>query len=119
MAHLRLARRFACLTGLAFGLVPLLGHASASAGAGATVSITSTLNPRDVHVGPGTTVTWQNEDSTRHRPRSTSGPTEFDGDLDPGQSFSYTFTKAGTWSYHDDRNQSDQSYQGTVVVDGP
>lgn len=85
--------------------------------AGTIVHITGTLDPSAVVVGPGTTVTWRNDDQDRHRIRSTSGPTEFDsGDLDPGQSYSVTFSSLGTWQYLDDRNKDLSNYWGTVTV---
>jgi plastocyanin len=75
------------------------------------------LSPKILTIAPGTTVTWVNDEGNRHRMRSTSGPAEFDsGDLDPGASFSFTFTLEGTHAYRDERNKDDTAYQGTVVV---
>jgi len=60
----------------------------------------------------GTTVTWVNRDTTAHTVTSTTGL--FDsGRIDPGGSYSYTFTQTGTYQY-------DCSYhgwmKGTIVV---
>ncbi|WP_405804388.1 cupredoxin family copper-binding protein [Streptomyces sp. NBC_00210] len=49
----------------------------------------------------GQTVKWVNEDSAPHTVTITSGPEKFDsGNLDKGESWSFTFTKAGTYSYY-------------------
>ena len=70
----------------------------AAAAANTSVSITSTLTPRDVTVAVGDTVTWTNNDSERHRMRTTSGPVEFDsGNLDSGENFSFTYQLEGTY----------------------
>jgi plastocyanin len=85
--------------------------------ANATVHIGDTLDPAEVRVTPGSTVTWVNDSGNRHRIRSTSGPTEFDsGDLEPGQSFAVTFAIEGTWQYRDERNKDLSNYWGTVTV---
>jgi plastocyanin len=83
-----------------------------------TVRITDGgLDPMKLVVAPGTTVVWVNDAGDRHRMRSESGPTEFDSDnLEPGESFSVTFRREGTWSYVDHRNDDDSSYWGTIVV---
>ncbi|NUP18512.1 MAG: cupredoxin family copper-binding protein [Streptomyces sp.] len=49
----------------------------------------------------GQTVKWINEDSAPHTVTTTSGPAKFDsGTLNKGDSWSYTFTKAGTYQYY-------------------
>jgi len=51
-----------------------------------------------VVIGVNNTVTWINNDNVVHTATSTSGV--FDsGNIDPGQSFSYTFTTPGTYNY--------------------
>lgn len=81
-----------------------------------TVHIGDTLDPKDLAIVPGTTVTWVNDSGDRHRVRSTSGPSEFDsGDMDPGQAFTFTFSGTGTWQYVDDRNKDLSNYWGTVT----
>jgi plastocyanin len=83
----------------------------------ATVTIDTTLHPKSLSVAPGTTVTWRNADSARHRVRTVSGPAELDsGDLDPGQAWSFTFRATGTYSYVDHRNEDDSAYWGSVTV---
>lgn len=53
--------------------------------------------PLTVHVGD--TVTWTNNDGTAHTVTSSDGSIQ-SGTLQSGQSFSYTFTTAGTYDYH-------------------
>ncbi len=49
----------------------------------------------------GDTVKWTNMDTAPHTVTVTSGPVKFNsGNLAKGQSFSYTFTKAGKYSYY-------------------
>ena len=49
----------------------------------------------------GQTVKWINEDSAPHTVTTTSGPAKFDsGTLQKGDSWSYTFTKPGTYKYY-------------------
>jgi len=59
------------------------------------------FSPKALTVAVGDTVTWTNEDSAPHTVTVTSGPEKFDsGTLQQGESFSYTFTKAGTYDYY-------------------
>ena len=59
------------------------------------------FNPTPITVTVGTTVTWTNNDTVDHTVTSTSGPTSFDsGVIRPGETFSFTFTEAGTYDYH-------------------
>jgi plastocyanin len=54
--------------------------------------------PGSVTIKVGTTVTWTNKDNVGHTATSDDGV--FDsGILGKGSSFSYTFTKAGTYGY--------------------
>ncbi|HEY8437289.1 MAG TPA: cupredoxin domain-containing protein, partial [Candidatus Limnocylindrales bacterium] len=104
---------------LALVLAAILGGALPAAvdAATVTVRIGSSLSPNTVTVAPGTTVRWVNNDGDRHRMRSRSGPVEFDsGNLEPGESFSVTFTRKGSYPYVDDRNRDDANYHGTIVV---
>ncbi len=56
------------------------------------------FNPDTVTVKKGTKVTWTNNDSVVHT--VTASDKTFDsGHIDPGGSFSFTFDKAGTFSY--------------------
>ena len=82
-----------------------------------TVVISTTLSPKEITVSPGTLVTWVNQDSERHRIRSTSAPVEFDsGNIDQGETFSFEFNEPGTYQYRDERNTSNSDYFGTITV---
>jgi len=73
---------------------------SAAAQGSASVDIVDfAFDPSSVAVDAGATVTWTNQDSTAHTVTADDG--SFDsGTLDAGASFSFTFTSAGTVSYH-------------------
>ena len=60
------------------------------------------FSPASITVKKGTTVTWTNKDSVRHdviaddpSDAAPNGPL-----LDQGKTYSFTFTKVGTYSYH-------------------
>jgi plastocyanin len=73
------------------------------------ITITSAgYSPSNVSVKSGTKVIFQNNDNKGHWPASNPHPTHTDlpgfdsGKAIPsGGSYSYTFTKVGTWGYHD------------------
>jgi plastocyanin len=79
--------------------------------------VNTAFNPPQIEVEAGTTVTWINADTTAHTVTAGTrdAPTGlFDsGNLDPGGTFSFTFTEPGTYDYfctpHD-------GMDGTVVV---
>jgi amicyanin len=61
------------------------------------------FSPGTIIVPPGTTVTWTNTGAQPHSATSTvteTNPTKFDsGIMTHGQSYSFTFTKPGTYDY--------------------
>lgn len=66
---------------------------------GNSVSIANfAFSPKSLTVKVGTTVTWTNNDSVTHTVTANGGA--FNHTLNPGNPFSFTFTKAGTYSYH-------------------
>jgi len=73
---------------------------SGSSAAGSAVSIKNfAFSPDTLNISVGTTVTWTNNDSTTHTVTADDG--SFDsGNLDSGKSFTFTFKKAGTFTYH-------------------
>ena len=82
-----------------------------------TVHIGQGLSPRTLTIAPGTTVRWVNESDNRYRMRSRNGPEEFDsGNIEPGESYSFTFRLAGTYPYLDDRDRDDPNFHGTITV---
>jgi plastocyanin len=72
-----------------------------------------TFDPAETKVAAGTKVTWNNEDPAPHTVTEVDGG--FDsGTLDPGDSFSFTFEKAGTYRY---RCNIHPEMEGTVEVE--
>ena len=72
------------------------------------------FSPASINVEPGTTVTWVNQGQAPHTATHTGGT--FDsGTLQPGQSYSYTFNRAGTYAYY---CQIHPNMTGTIVVGG-
>jgi plastocyanin len=65
----------------------------------------------------GGTVTWVNKSSGEMQIASDPHPTHFDlvgfDSLSSKTTYSFTFTKAGTWGYH---NHADSEATGTVIV---
>jgi plastocyanin len=57
------------------------------------------FGPQAITVPVGTTVTWTNSDDIPHTAVSTDG-TFKSKVMDTDEKFSYTFTKAGTYSYY-------------------
>lgn len=56
--------------------------------------------PRSLSIRAGDTITWTNQDSVGHDVEVTSGPASFHSPmLSQGQSWSFTFSAAGTYSY--------------------
>ena len=95
--------------------------AQAPAGPTATVLIEQkAFNPNELRVAVGTTVTWINQDTVSHRVVHQPGKGEselFHSDrLDPGQSFSYTFTQAGKYFYTDPQYAGGTGFNPFVEV---
>ena len=80
------------------------GAANAQQATPATVEVkidNFSFGPATVTVAVGTTVTWTNRDDIPHTVVSTDDPKAFKSKvLDTDEKFSYTFTKAGTYSYY-------------------
>jgi plastocyanin len=74
-----------------------------------TVTIMSSgYSPNNITVKSGTTVTFVNNDTKGHWPASNPHPTHTDlpgfdahKSIPPGSSYSFVFTKVGTWGFHD------------------
>jgi plastocyanin len=59
------------------------------------------FSPAELTVPVGTTVTWVNHDDVPHTATSRNDPPAFDSKaLDTDESFSFTFTKPGTYGYY-------------------
>lgn len=91
---------------------------------GATVTIRDyTFSPQTLTVKAGTTVTWVNEDSAPHTvtavdSQGTEATTTglFDSQLGQGQSFTFTFDKAGTYFYECTIHKGMASMHAEIVV---
>jgi len=58
------------------------------------------FSPKTLKVKVGMTVTWTNKTTVQHTVTSNDGTTFNSGFINPGATFSFTFTKAGTFPYH-------------------
>jgi amicyanin len=60
------------------------------------------FTPATIKVKLGTTVTWTNKDSVRHDVSPDTESEDFKGSelLAKGESYKFTFAKAGTYTYH-------------------
>ena len=92
--------------GLAFRVDPgglqlwATGVAQASEARNVTID-NYTFSPGTLTVPVGTTVTWTNRDFEVHTVTADDTPPTFkSAGLDTDDSFSFTFNKAGTYSYH-------------------
>ena len=106
-------RRLTYLIALALlAMVVLAPNAGAQS---QTVSIRDfNFSPPSISVTPGTTVTWTNQGQAPHTVTHTGGA--FDsGTLQPGQSYSFTFKRAGSYAYF---CRIHPFMRGTVVVGG-
>ncbi|MDY9923198.1 cupredoxin family copper-binding protein [Methanobacterium sp.] len=89
------------------------GNNSSSNSTGNSVSIQNfAFNPSTLTVKAGTTVTWTNKDSTNHPVASDTGVFA-SGDLNNGDSYSYTFNQTGNYPYH---CTTHTSMKGTIIV---
>lgn len=91
---------------LVAGIATLLGAGSvladtqASPTASAQVKIDNyTFKPATLTIAAGTTVTWKNLDDDPHTATATNGAFDSKG-LAQGDTFSFRFTKPGTYTYH-------------------
>ena len=57
------------------------------------------IGPAKIEVPLGTTVTWTNDDDAPHSVTFDNGMAD-SGIFHKGQTYQYTFTKAGTFAYH-------------------
>ena len=88
---------------------------SVSAAGSASVSVGEFFfAPPSITIQAGGTVTWSNDGESAHTVTANSG--SFDsGNLDPGQSFSHTFSQPGTFAYFCQYHES-LGQKGTVTV---
>lgn len=77
-------------------------RATPVAAAGHAVQIVNfAFAPQSLTVAQGDSITWTNQDEAPHTVTTTSGPRQISSPmLSKGQSFTFTFTVAGTYSYY-------------------
>jgi LPXTG-motif cell wall-anchored protein len=115
--------RLICIIGvaaLALLFVALPVALAAPRAATQTVSIKDNLfDPKTITVNVGDTINWQYAGQNEHTVTADDGSFE-SGDLKAGEktSFSFTFTKAGTFAYHCKYHggAGGQGMAGTIVV---
>ncbi|HET7856226.1 MAG TPA: cupredoxin domain-containing protein [Gaiellaceae bacterium] len=71
------------------------------------------FTPSRITIDPGDRVTWTNKDSSQHGVVADQGRFPASPALQANQSYSYTFTKSGTFGYRDPFNTRER---GTIVV---
>jgi plastocyanin len=72
------------------------------------------FDPEELTISVGDTVTWTNNDGMSHTATSTDGPEAFDsGNIGSGNTWSFTFTEAGTYEYKCDYHSS---MTATIIV---
>lgn len=87
-----------------------------SVNAGAVITISEyQFSPAQVTIKAGQSVEWKNDGNVAHTVTETTTPRTFaSADINPGQSYTQTFDKPGTYNYvcsiHPDR------MQGSIVV---
>jgi plastocyanin len=73
------------------------------------------FQPGSVTIQVGDTVTWTNNDAVAHTATSVDDSALFDGEMEPGETFSFTFSEAGTVDYICEFHPA---MEGTIVVEG-
>ncbi len=71
------------------------------------------FSPMSIKVKVGTTVTWTNQDSVHHTVTVDEGEGPKSDSFGKGETYTYKFTKAGTFTYHCEPHPY---MHGTVVV---
>jgi amicyanin len=85
---------------LALLALPLLPAGQASAASYSVTMKGYAFSPASLSVPAGSTVTWTNQDTAPHDVKTTSGPVSIHSPmLNKGQSWSFTFTTAGSYGY--------------------
>jgi plastocyanin len=76
------------------------------------VKSTYLFGPKEVKIKVGTTITWSNRSDAEHNVTFDKN-SKVNMDFKPNKSVSYTFTKAGTFTYHCEYHPY---MKGTVIV---
>lgn len=113
VALVLIATMAACGSSSSGGSAPVSTSGSGS-GSGDTVTIQNfAFHPASLTVKVGTKVTFTNEDGTIHTATSNPSGVIDSGNLNKGQSYTVTFTKAGTYHYICSIHQN---MTGTIIV---
>jgi plastocyanin len=108
-------RRLSYVAALALVATLALAPSAGAQGQTMTVSIEDFFfSPANMTVAPGTTVTWVNNGQAPHTSTADDGTWD-SGTLQPGESFSFTFNQAGTYTYHCTIHPN---MTGTITVGG-
>ena len=105
------------LSVLAVGCASQPASSPAPAVAGTQISNKGfAFNPNQPSVAKGATITWSNDDGTTHTvtsgvPGTLSG--KFDQRVEPGKTFSFTFSESGTYDFFCNIHNS---MRGTITV---
>ena len=105
------------LSVLAVGCASQPASSPAPAVGGTQISIKGfAFNPNQPSVAKGATITWSNDDGTTHTvtsgvPGTLSG--KFDQRVEPGKTFSFTFSESGTYDFFCSIHNS---MRGTITV---
>jgi len=92
-------RRLSYVAALVLVVTLALAPAAGAQGQTMTVSIEDFFfSPANMTIAPGTTVTWVNNGQAPHTSTADDGTWD-SGTLRPGESFSFTFDQAGTYTY--------------------
>jgi plastocyanin len=98
---------------LLLALVPIALVTPVPATASSVVSITSSgFEPAQITVGVGDTVVWANRDAVTRQLVADGGAFN-SPQLPPGETYTFQFQRAGTFTYHD---RLKSAHKGTVVV---
>jgi len=107
-------RREFLITGAAAATLPVLAATAANAQTTHTVTIKNmAFSPADLRISAGDTVTWVNEDNSRHSAWDDNGNAFDTGLLSRGESASLTFNGAGSFSY---RCRPHSRMRGTITI---
>lgn len=86
----------------------------------------SQFDPRNIHADAGSTVTWTNEDETRHTVTAASDNWTKDSDVDGGEETTHTFEESGVYdvycTVHGDADLSGMSMKvgiGDATIGSP
>ncbi len=75
------------------------------------------FEPFDTQITVGDTITWMNDDSMAHTVVDDEGVFN-SGDIEPGESYSYTFDEAGTYTYTAGEDETFEAMITVVTSDG-